>query len=331
VRPDFRERWLLESAERTQPLKNPRDLLSRPVSSEDYVDSVLIGGMSLKDIIAGKVDEWQIPADVIRAWKLAYPRQSVNGTFLDAVAKHSGDPDTLRGVVSGVKGKLFEINYVDYLNAGHLPSGYTAKLADSATQPGWDIRVLDDHGAVVEQFQNKASECASYVRAAIHADPSIPSVVPRDVFLKLSERPDFVGHLVDGQRTLGELHSEVNSAVEHAGAAALHFHLPVVAVAFTIAQNCSRYRKGSCTLQEAMANIGTRSLLATIASAAGWGASAAAHASIVGVPVAMVVRLFGSQAIHNVGRRRLLTSYVQTVAASRIALKAAISSREAVA
>lgn len=328
MRLELKERWLRERAERSEPLKRPQDLLSRPVSSEDYVDSAVIGGAAVKDIVAGKVAESQIPDDVIRAWKLAYPGESAHNQFVHAVTGYSGDPEALRGFISGVKGKLFEINYVDYLNADNLPSGYTAELAKSPVQPDWDIRVRDSHGIVVEHFQNKASDCASYVRAAIHANPNIPSVVPHDVFAKLSARPQFAGHLLDGHRTLGELHGDVTAAVDHADAASIHFNLPVIAVAFAVGQDYVRYRKGSFTLQEALANIRTRSALATIASAAGWGASAAAHSSIVGIPAAIVARLVGSQVIHNVGRRKLLTSYAQAVVTSRTALERRVLTRQ---
>ncbi len=47
---------------------------------------------------------------------------------------------------------------MEHLNSGDLPYGFNAELAISATQPGWDIRVLDENGQVSELLQAKATE-----------------------------------------------------------------------------------------------------------------------------------------------------------------------------
>lgn len=71
------------------------------------------------------------------------------------------DDAELTGIVNGIKGKLFELRYVDYLNDGHIPDGYQAILAESATNPGWDIAVLGADDSVAEEIQLKATDSVS--------------------------------------------------------------------------------------------------------------------------------------------------------------------------
>ncbi len=64
--------------------------------------------------------------------------------------------EALQGAVNTATGKYFEYLVVDKLNHGVqvgpllLEEGQTAVLADSMTQPGWDLRIVDQHGSVVE-------------------------------------------------------------------------------------------------------------------------------------------------------------------------------------
>jgi hypothetical protein len=282
------------------------------------VDAAVIGGVSVADILAGKIAEWQIPSDVLEAFHAQYPKYG--SSFIEAVNHFSGHPDQLAGLISGVKGKLFEIDYVEWLNHGHLPSGWTANLAHHANNPAWDIAIHDAHGHLDELLQLKATESLAYVREAIAAHPDIDIVVPHELYERLAEHPDFVGHIVDGHQTLGHLNDHVTNSADHAEAAGNHLHFPIIApiiaIGFAAAQNRRKYREGKITLEHALRNIGERGLLAVIASSAGWAAGALAHATVVGIPVSMGVRLAGGQLLHNRHRRELLTMYVETVVSS---------------
>lgn len=78
-----------------------------------------------------------IPNDITKAYELAYPDLSQQYSLQDIIDNSS--PAEAMGYINGIKGKLFELEYVDYLNSGILPEGYEAALAESATKPGWDI------------------------------------------------------------------------------------------------------------------------------------------------------------------------------------------------
>lgn len=91
------------------------------------------------------------------------------------------------GLVNTVKGKYFELLVAEKLNAGEqvgdfiLPDGYHAKLAESLTQPGWDLLVLDAHDRVSTYLQLKASESIGYIQDAMDRYPDIKILANSEV------------------------------------------------------------------------------------------------------------------------------------------------------
>lgn len=97
------------------------------------------------------------------------------------------DSDALQGTVNTAKGKYFEYLVVDRLSKGQqvgpllLEPGQQAVLAESMTQPGWDLRIEDEHGAVVEYLQLKATDSVSYIRSALERYPDIQILATGEV------------------------------------------------------------------------------------------------------------------------------------------------------
>ncbi len=95
--------------------------------------------------------------------------------------------DALQGAVNAAKGKYFEYLVADRLNRGEqvgpllLEPGQQAVVAESMTQPGWDLRIQDEHGAVVEYLQLKATDSVGYIRAALDRYPDIQILATSDV------------------------------------------------------------------------------------------------------------------------------------------------------
>jgi hypothetical protein len=323
MRPEYRDRWEQEIHDRRDALKKPQDLLRRALSSEDFVDSAVIGGVAVADILAGKVAEWQIPSDVLQAFHGQYPQYGAS--FVEAVNRLAGHPDQLAGLIAGIKGKLFEIDYAGWLNHGHLPAGWTAELAHSANNPAWDIAIHDAHGHIHEVVQLKATESLAYVKEAIAAHPNIDVVVPHEFYDRLADHPELFGQIVDGHQTLGDLTDHVTNASTQAEVAGHHLQFPVIgpmiAIGFAAGQSWKRYRSNSITLGEAFQNVGERGMLAVVASGSGWAVNALAHGTMVGIPVSMAVRLAGGQLLHNRRRRGLLSVYVETIASSTAILE----------
>lgn len=320
--PEHRDRWELEIRNQRDPLKEPADLLRRGISPEDFVDSAVIGGFTVADILAGKVHEWQIPHNVIDAFHSQYPQYGES--FVQAVHNQASEPSSVMGLVNGVKGKLFEVDYANWLNHGNLPHGFTAELAHHANNPGWDVVIHDAHGHVDQFLQMKATDSISYVHEAIAAHPDIPVVVPHELYAKMLDHHDALGHILDGHESLSNLTEHVGNATDHAAAAGAE-HFPVVGPALVIglaaALSFESYRRGHITISDALRNVGERSLLAVLATGAGWLAKLAVHEPFVMLPTSIIVRLLGGQVIHNQKRRELLSNAISAAQDSRIQLE----------
>lgn len=97
------------------------------------------------------------------------------------------DGPALQGAVNTAKGKYFEYLVVEQLNRGEqvgpllLQPGQAAELAESMTQPGWDLRIVDGHGAVVEFLQLKATDSVGYIRSALERYPDIQILATDEV------------------------------------------------------------------------------------------------------------------------------------------------------
>ena len=153
------------------------ELAQRERRPKDLLDLLVVGGVTLADMVANPA---LVPEEVERAFALAYPGLAAQGEGLaDAAQRMSADE--LVGLVSGVKGKLFEAELVSHLNDGNLPEGLHAQLAGSATQPGHDIEIVDAAGQTVELLQAKATESVAHVQQALERYPDIDVTTTTEV------------------------------------------------------------------------------------------------------------------------------------------------------
>jgi hypothetical protein len=169
-------RKIEEQSQRYRQLTNQVDAKLNPRQRRQVLlDTLVVGGQTL----ASYINSGRIPDAVQKAYELAYPNVAQVHSFSEQAS--SLDAQQLLGFVSGVKGKLFEIQYVDYLNDGHLPDGFKAALADSPTNPGWDIAINGPDGALKETIQAKATDSVSYVSDALEKYPHIDVVTTSEV------------------------------------------------------------------------------------------------------------------------------------------------------
>jgi hypothetical protein len=143
-------------------------------------DSIFLGGESLFTLIGAGI----VPLDIQQAYEAAFPALSIETTFAEKVSQLESD-EQLTGFVSAVKGKLFEMRYVEYLNNEKLPDGYIAELAASSTQAGWDIAILGPNKEVANLLQAKATDSVSYVQEALERYPAIDVVTTDEVYSHL--------------------------------------------------------------------------------------------------------------------------------------------------
>jgi hypothetical protein len=178
----------------------------RSHKKKELLDLLVVGGVSLAEVAQNPS---RVPPEVERAFGLAYPGLTARGeTFSEVVNRLSADE--LVGFVSSVKGKLFEIELVEHLNDGHLPEGMRAALAPSATQPGYDIRVTNEHGHVVDVIQAKATESVEYVKDALERYPDIDVTTTTEVHAQLVARG--IGQVTDSGISEAVLQGKIEAA-----------------------------------------------------------------------------------------------------------------------
>lgn len=212
------------------------------------VDSVVIGGETLVTLLAAST----IPNEITSAYEAAYPNLSDSVSFQDKVRGLDGD--SLTGFVSAIKGKLFEQKYVEYLNDGNLPDGYSAILAESATQQGWDIAIEGSNGEISSVLQAKATDSVSYVQDALEKYPSIDVVTTDEVYSHLV-MSGISENITNGAISNVELVDALDNAVD-ASELAMDYTPPLFALAFIA---FTSYKDESLTLFEKARNAGDRS------------------------------------------------------------------------
>lgn len=123
------------------------------------------------------------------------------------------DTAQLNGIISNWKGKLFEINIRDKLNAGELvgeiqlEEGQYAVVAESLTQTGWDLQILNADGSVAQELQAKATDSLSYINEAFEKYPDIDIV-------STSEVAAFNNNLIDSNYSNEDLTNSVIDPVK---------------------------------------------------------------------------------------------------------------------
>ena len=156
-------------------------------SDYPWSDYYVISGLT----IPGMIKKGFVDPDVALAYQYQFPEKANSMTFTDAWLDLDTSEEKL-GFVSAVKGKLFEIKYLNEHISKTLEPGYTAKLAESPTQKAFDIEIYNPYGQIDQQLQLKASQSASYVKEALNKYPEIDVVTLEDLEgqMLLTDFPD---------------------------------------------------------------------------------------------------------------------------------------------
>jgi hypothetical protein len=314
---DFLRRFVSETEiQHGGHLRTPAELFQRKSSADELLDTAVLSGYSVSDILSGKATEADIDPKVLEAFHRQFPNV---GNFVDFVHSHEGDSSALNGIVSGVKGKLFELEYVHWLNEGHLPDGAIAELASSPTQVGWDILIKDASGHPIDHLQLKATESLSYIREALAAHPEIDVVATHEAFQHLD------GTGLDDHVTVSDFSNEhltehVQAGI-HAAEMSPEFELPLLAFGIIALQSYLRHRKGQLSVEEAIRSSLRRGSRTLICRAATHASILISHEPLFGLPTSVLTRMaFGRYDAHH-NSLHFIESLVVALRANRINLQ----------
>lgn len=232
-------------------------------------------------------DVSKITPEMASAWEQAYPNVPI-----ESLAGRS--TEDLAGAISGWKGKLFEVEVANRLNAGewvgdlHLEAGQHAQLAASATQPGWDLQIINDDGGIADAVQLKATESVSYVHEALERYPDTPILTTHEVASKLIDH----GMIIDSGLHNDILTDSVSDHVADASADAFSDGLiGAMPVSVIVVTEAARVLSGKKTVDAALASGGDRLAKGVVAGAVAAGVSVVAT-PFVGAIAGFMTRLF---------------------------------------
>lgn len=226
-----------------------------------------------------------IPEEIEEAYKAAYPIKSQTDNLRDII--EDADDTELAGLTSGIKGKLFEMRYVDFLNDGHLPDGYEAVLAESATNPGWDIAILDNNGMVVNELQMKATDSVDYIKTALERYPDIDIVTTEEVYNSVVMH-EFADNVINSGISNEELTSVVTETLE-SDSVDMDWGLPVIPMLLI---GYSVYKKESLSSFEKGTEFGDRYIQSYISYIAGGAVAVITNTWWLGLIASMGTKVF---------------------------------------
>lgn len=261
-------------------------------------DSIFVGGETLTALLAAR----SVSPEIEAAYTAAYPGLSQEISFLDKVEMFDTEAE-LAGFLSGVKGKLFEQKYVDYLNSGHLPDGYVASPAGNTNQVGWDIQILGPHDEIARLLQLKASDSVAYVQEAMERYPYIDVVTTDEVYSHLV-MAGIGDDLENGAISNLELSEQVDAAAESSYGDA-DLTPPLVALAFIA---FTSYRNDSLTLYGKARQMGDRAGKTYLSYLLGVGVATMTQTWWLGPLAGATSRYFGDKG----ARKRQLAESLKT-------------------
>lgn len=172
----------------------------------------------------------------------------------DQIEGYMRDPESFRGLLNSVKGRVAEIRHVETLNASpeFQENGWHAVFAPTTNYPDIDVFVLDSHGNIVEAHQVKTGSL-DYIREeyqkALERGVDAEFYAPKDV-------ADKVGvHSLDftNQQLEGDVYHDLS------GLAAFGDALPVASMGIagirSVMENYILLKKGYLTMEQAARNI----------------------------------------------------------------------------
>jgi hypothetical protein len=190
---------------------------------QETITEALAASIALNEIFREDIiDLSAVTPKMQEAFDISFPKLQIEDL--------SGFTDNqLTGVISNWKGKLFEIEVRDRLNAGDivgdlsLVEGQSASIATDVTQPGWDLQILNEDGTTAELLQLKATNSLSYINSAFEKYPGID-------IMSTSEIADLNDNLINSDISIEDLNSAIEtpmqSLFEDFGDHALNILLP---------------------------------------------------------------------------------------------------------
>jgi hypothetical protein len=256
---------------------------------QDIVDAIAVG-LTLQAIMGGnEIDVAAMPDNIKEAFHTAFPN-------LDIESLNDRSKDEIEGLMNAWNGKLFEIEVRDQLNAGIqvgdmlLEPGQKAVLAESATQVGWDLKIINEDGTDSGLFlQLKATDSASYINQALERYPDVPIIATSEM---LGHNDDAVSM---ADVSSDHLRDQIGNAVNAGNSASDVIMGSALIIALTEVFQVMTRKK---SVEVAIENGVKRGWLSVIAGTAGSFATFLGG-PLLGIPVGVITRIYLANAMND--------------------------------
>lgn len=253
----------------------------------------LASALSVNSIFKnGGIDYASITPEMEEAFSLQYPNMKISD-----IENYS--EDEVIGIVNGWKGKLFEVNLRDGLNEGkniggiQLDFNQTAELAESPTNPGFDLFIRDDNsGQIVKELQAKATDNITYIKESIQKYPDYDIIATEEAAEDLGSNFDSISEIngveIHNARISNEeLTEEIESVISDKGIDILAFSFLLV----PIIRHGRKYLIGRYTAEKAVSSFVKDSSKSAVAIAGGGLIALLGVGAGVGALAAFAIRL----------------------------------------
>jgi hypothetical protein len=238
--------------------------------------------------------------------------------------------EKLAGFANGIKGKYFEVLVADRLNGGKslgelaLEAGQIARIAESPTQTGWDLQIVnEDDGSVVEVLQLKATESMAYVNNALtgHPDIRVATTLEVDGVAENILQTDISNSKLEEvvQQYVDELGEDTLTDVLHQGAEWAFDAVPLIPAILVAIIEGKSVMVGRANLDEALQRGARRMTKAAAFSTLG-ATLTALNTGLLSVPVTVAVRIGWSRIANRIAMTEFLktkTRQIQVLTAGR--------------
>ena len=228
-----------------------------------------------------------------QAYKMQYPRESDQYSLYEKWQEISeGSQESMTGFISGLKGKVAEINAKDMLEE----RGFTnVQIASNPTQPDWDITCNAPNGELIYcQVKTGLADRAGEVQQLMTANPNIHYAIGTEIYDRIHDSTqdtinritdmgteyELVEGIGDGLETLSanqgfDLPDSVGEVVPYAGAiimgARLIYNVIKTEKEFSTAD---RTTKNKMQVVQALTTMSRFSISTVLSTAGGFGGAA---------------------------------------------------------
>ena len=265
---------------------------------------------------------------LLEAFNLYSPNMSID-TLKDTTEEQ------LQGYANGVKGKYFEVLVKDKLNDGEsvggiqLVPGQKAVLAESPTQPGWDLKIVDEAGEPVEELQLKATDAMASVREALNKYPDIRVIVPLELKENAAADDDIIASNISDEymediadkdtlyerlsATKDELSEGIIEDLTDKGAEFAVDAFPVFSAAIIVVSEGKQVLIGRSTVQEALKQSKGRLTRAGAYTTIGAALTATGIGAPIAIPTVAALRVAEGRVRHRAAMGRHVEEKTQEI------------------